>query len=133
MTETLAYGYSSENTQRELSNEYQHAKIYIVFMKLCIVVIWRKVERLKNAGPISSYGTSLACLCCVCVPPHKGAGLFCELFYLQCTLVFGDMRQKKDYQDTMTLFCVVNQGLSQYFRNWVPKIGNCKILGRPDF
>ena len=25
MTETLSYGYSSENTQRELSNEYQHA------------------------------------------------------------------------------------------------------------
>ena len=40
----------------------------------------------------------------VCVLQHKGAGLFCELYYLLCTLVFGDMRQKKDYQDTVTLF-----------------------------
>ena len=27
MTETLAYGYSSESTQRELSNEYQHDQV----------------------------------------------------------------------------------------------------------
>ena len=27
MTETLAYGYSSESTQQELSNEYQHDKV----------------------------------------------------------------------------------------------------------
>ena len=26
MTETLAYGYSSESTRRELSNEYHHAR-----------------------------------------------------------------------------------------------------------
>ena len=26
MTETMAYGYSSESTQQELSNEYQHNK-----------------------------------------------------------------------------------------------------------
>ena len=33
MTETLAYGHSSESTstQRELSNEYQHANVYMVF------------------------------------------------------------------------------------------------------
>ena len=36
MTETLAYRYSSESTQRELSNEHQHDRIYIVFENLCI-------------------------------------------------------------------------------------------------
>ena len=29
MTETLAHGYSSERTQQELSNEYQHDKVKI--------------------------------------------------------------------------------------------------------
>ena len=27
MTETLAYGYSSESTQQELSNEYKHDRV----------------------------------------------------------------------------------------------------------
>ena len=27
MTETLAHGYSSESTQQELSNEYQHDRV----------------------------------------------------------------------------------------------------------
>ena len=27
MTETLAHGYSSESTQRELSNEYEHDRV----------------------------------------------------------------------------------------------------------
>ena len=38
MIEALANGYSSESTQRELSNEYQHDKVYIVFENLCILV-----------------------------------------------------------------------------------------------
>ena len=29
MTETLANGYSSEGTQRELSNEYQHDRVWL--------------------------------------------------------------------------------------------------------
>ena len=33
MTETLANGYSSESTQRELSNEYQHDRFWMVFQK----------------------------------------------------------------------------------------------------
>ena len=33
MTETLLYGYSSESTQQELSNEYQHDRVKIVFVK----------------------------------------------------------------------------------------------------
>ena len=27
MTETMAHGYSSESTQRELSNEYEHDRV----------------------------------------------------------------------------------------------------------
>ena len=33
MTETLAHGYSSESTQRVLSNEYQHDMVHMVFKK----------------------------------------------------------------------------------------------------
>ena len=43
MTETLANGYSSERTQRELSNEYQHDRVWMVFRNICIFVLWTKV------------------------------------------------------------------------------------------
>ena len=46
MTETLAYGYSSESTQQEFSNEYLQDWVLIllmVFKNLCILVIWSKV------------------------------------------------------------------------------------------
>ena len=33
MTETLTHGYSSESTQRELSNEYKHERVQMVFKK----------------------------------------------------------------------------------------------------
>ena len=33
MTETLAIGYSSESTQRDLSNEYQHDRVWMVSRK----------------------------------------------------------------------------------------------------
>ena len=33
MTETLAHGYSSESTLRELSNGYQHDRVKNVFQK----------------------------------------------------------------------------------------------------
>ena len=52
MTETLAHRYSSEGTQRELSNEYQHDRVTMVFKNLCVLVLWMKValalEGLKN-------------------------------------------------------------------------------------
>ena len=44
MTETLAYGYSSESAQRELCNEYQHDRVKMVFKNLCILVLWTKVD-----------------------------------------------------------------------------------------
>ena len=31
MTETLANGYSSESTQQELSNEYKHDRVKMIF------------------------------------------------------------------------------------------------------
>ena len=52
MTETLGYGYSSESTQRDLSNEYQHDRVWMIFKKPCVLVLWMKVasalERLIN-------------------------------------------------------------------------------------
>ena len=39
---TLAHGYSSESTQQELSNEYQHDRVYMVFKNLCVLVLWTK-------------------------------------------------------------------------------------------
>ena len=43
MTETMANGYSSESTQRELSNEYQHDRVYMLFNNLRVLVLWMKV------------------------------------------------------------------------------------------
>ena len=48
MTETLANGYSSESTPRELSNEYQHdgfEMIFIIFCFFCIGGILCGVEQ----------------------------------------------------------------------------------------
>ena len=43
MTETLAYGHSSEGTLSELSNGYQHDRVRMFFKSLCILVLWTKV------------------------------------------------------------------------------------------
>ena len=43
MTETLANGYSSESTQRELYNEYQHDRVQMFFKNLSFLVHWMKV------------------------------------------------------------------------------------------
>ena len=43
ITETLANGYSSESTQRELSNEYQHDRVFMIFTNICVFVLWTKV------------------------------------------------------------------------------------------
>ena len=54
ITETLANGYSSESTRRELSNEYQDDRVSIFFQESCIFVLWMKVvsalEGLKACG-----------------------------------------------------------------------------------
>ena len=43
MIEMLACGYSSDSTQRDLSNEYQHDKGWMVFRNRCIFVPRTKV------------------------------------------------------------------------------------------
>ena len=43
MMETLANGYSSESTQQELFNEYQHGRVKMVFKKFRILVLLMKV------------------------------------------------------------------------------------------
>ena len=43
MAETQANGYSSESTQQELSNEYQHDRVSMIFKNLCVLVLRRKV------------------------------------------------------------------------------------------
>ena len=42
-TETLEHGHSSESTQRELSNEYQHDRVVMVFKDICGLVLWTEV------------------------------------------------------------------------------------------
>ena len=42
-TEILANGFSSESTQRKLSNEYQHDRVKMVFKVPCLLVIWINV------------------------------------------------------------------------------------------
>ena len=57
MTETLANGYSSESTQQELSNEYQHDRVQMFFKNLCIPVLWMKVaSALEGLNGSTEYG-----------------------------------------------------------------------------
>ena len=44
MTETLANGYSYESTQQELSSEYPHDLVRMIFIIFCIVVNWTKIN-----------------------------------------------------------------------------------------
>ena len=57
MTETQAHWYSFDSTQRELSNEYQHDRVWMVFKNICIVVQWRKVASALE-GLIFRYATT---------------------------------------------------------------------------
>ena len=43
VTETLTHGYSSESTQQELSNEYLHDRVSMVFKDIGVLVLWIKV------------------------------------------------------------------------------------------
>ena len=82
MTETLGNGYSTESTLRELSNEYQHDRVWMVFKNLCIIVRSKKVVSalegsITTSIPISfvvtfqfslsSYLEMLKMHCCLCV------------------------------------------------------------------
>ena len=39
MTETLAHGYSYDNTQQELFNEYEHKSVQMFFKNRCVFVL----------------------------------------------------------------------------------------------
>ena len=54
-TETMAYGYSSENTQQELSNEYQHE---MFFKNHCALVSLE--ESSLSIGKVNSYAPQVA-------------------------------------------------------------------------
>ena len=49
MMQTRAHGYSSENTQQELYNEYQNDEVWMVFKDLCVLVLWTKVASALEA------------------------------------------------------------------------------------
>ena len=49
---TIANGYSSGGTQRELSNEYQHDRVYMVFKNHCIFVLSLSIGRVKLAWQV---------------------------------------------------------------------------------
>ena len=43
---TLAHVYTSESTQGELSNEYQHGQgldVFLFFLNISVFVVWNKV------------------------------------------------------------------------------------------
>ena len=42
MAGTLSYWYSSDSEQKEISNEYQHDRVYIIVKKVCVVIPWTK-------------------------------------------------------------------------------------------
>ena len=46
--ETLAHGYSSDSTQWEQSNKYQHDTVWMFFKNLPLLVLWAKVVSALN-------------------------------------------------------------------------------------
>ena len=55
MTKTQAYGYLFESTQRELSNEYQHDRVSMVFKYFCVFALWMKIVLALEGLRINAY------------------------------------------------------------------------------
>ena len=55
MTETLALGYSYESTQRELSNEYQHDRVMMIFITFFLFVHLTKVTPASEGLSFNQY------------------------------------------------------------------------------
>ena len=53
LIETMAPGYSSASTQRELSHEYQHDRIWIVIKDMCVLARWTKVASTSEGNNCS--------------------------------------------------------------------------------
>ena len=61
MTEILAHGYSSESTQWELSNEYQHNRLFSkIFVRYALDECSLSIERGKPVGCCTSRLKSMA-------------------------------------------------------------------------
>ena len=74
MVKALAHGYSSESTRRELSNEYFHDMVKMVFKNLCVLVLWTKVAlALKGL-------TEKKCSHCTMLPTHEQLIFSMEIF-----------------------------------------------------
>ena len=69
MTETLAHGYSSECTLRELSNECQHDRVQMVFKNLSILVLRTRVASALE-GFLQNFGVE--CKFSMCLKEHCG-------------------------------------------------------------
>ena len=64
MTETLANGYPSESTQRELSYEYPHDLVMMIFIIICFFVHWTKINSAANSlRVLSCFEDSVANWC----------------------------------------------------------------------
>ena len=93
MTETLANGYSSERTQRELSYEYQHDRVWMIFKNLCVLVLWTKVapalEGLNSVFNISEKMAvfPLSVTLIVCISVLGGLLIILGLIVILCNAV----------------------------------------------
>ena len=69
IAETLTYGYSSESTQWELSDEYQHDRVEMVFK--CILLLWmKKTQHWKGYLSIDENSWH------ECVNPYAAGGIW---------------------------------------------------------
>ena len=61
MTETLANRYSSESTQQDLSNGYQHDRVWMLFKDFCIFVLLTKIASALEGLRFSGTGMAIGC------------------------------------------------------------------------
>ena len=54
----MANGYSSETARRELSNEYQHDRVSMIFKNLCVLVLWTNVASALEGLTLVCHTTS---------------------------------------------------------------------------
>ena len=74
----MANGYSSESTQRELSNGYQHDRVSMVFKDFCIFLPWTKVASALEG--LNCKRGSAICRDELVVIPRSFAFLYCQPF-----------------------------------------------------
>ena len=103
MTETLANGYSSESTQRGLSNEYQHDRVLVVFKDFCVHVLWMKVapamEGLTSSLPGKDLGGTTYCLGLHNLAKITGQSYACRTFHVCCKKSTSYVYCVNDYRD----------------------------------